>query len=110
MAHISYQLDGANLEARFIQLMANYHDVGAAMCPNSLNFCQPNGPCFLFSYVINFHILESKTTTRKWVLISYTLMSYRERIIPVQEKDEEFCCDHAEFEVGHFRKNVKKKN
>lgn len=85
MSHISYLLDGAALEVR---LRINFHGTGAAMCPDCLKFCQPNDPCFLFSfsyvfsYVINSHILESKTTTRKWVLISYIhdiSMSYREK-------------------------------
>lgn len=56
----------------YSELRANYYGMGAAMCQNSLKLCQPASQMILvFSYLIDSSTLESKTTTRKRVLISY---------------------------------------
>lgn len=79
---VPYLLDGAGLEVSFIQSWVNNPGMGTAMCQNSLKLCLLNDSCFLFSYIFNSHMLGSKTTTRKWVLISCILMSHREKESP----------------------------
>lgn len=63
----------------YSELRTNYHGMGNTICQNSPNVCQPNDPCLLFSYLINSHTQECQTATRKWVLISYIVISYRKK-------------------------------